>query len=97
MFYGRIPKIIVMAIVDSEAVSGVYAKSPFNFKLYNVKQLNLRIDGVLKPLLLLTPNFKTKMCTGEYMSLLEAMSILGKDAYLPFIYDKFLNECTFFS
>jgi len=85
-----------MAIVDSEAVSGVYAKSPFNFKSNNVKHLDLRIDRVSKPLLPLTPNFKTKLCTREYISLLETMSILGKDAYLPFSYDEFLNGYIFF-
>ena len=44
LFYGKLPKIIVMSMADSEAMSGVYAKSPFNFKPYNIKQLDLRID-----------------------------------------------------
>jgi len=97
LFYGRIPKIIVMAMVDSEAISGMYNKNPYNFKSSNVKYIDLRIDGVSKPILPLTPNFKTKMCTREYMNLLEAMGILGKDAYLPFCYEDFLNGYTFFA
>src|SRR5277367_3396957 len=60
LFYGRIPKILVMAMVENEAASGVYTKNPFNFKHYNVKHLDLRIDGVSKPVLPLTPDFKGK-------------------------------------
>jgi len=97
LFYGRIPKILVMAMVENEAASGVYAKNPFNFKHYNVKHLDLRIDGVSKPILPLTPDFKGKKCIREYMSLLESMNILGKDASLPFTYNEFLNGYTFFA
>src|SRR5277367_6830793 len=45
LFYGRIPKILVLAMVDNDAASGLYAKNPFNFKHFNVKHLDLRIDG----------------------------------------------------
>lgn len=97
LFYGRVPKLIIMAMCDNEALSGVYSKNPYNFQHYNVRHLDLRIDGMSKPILPLTPNFASKMCTREYMSLLESMSILGKDACLPFSYDDFLNGYTFFS
>src|SRR5438552_2440407 len=80
LFYGRVPKMIVMAMADNEAMSGVYNKNPFNFKHNDVKHLDLRISGTSKPLLpLMPPNFKGKSCLREYMSLLETMSILGKD------------------
>src|SRR5438093_12411324 len=36
LFYGRVPKIVVMCLADSEALSGSYTKSPFNFKHYNI-------------------------------------------------------------
>src|SRR5438552_14359449 len=80
LFYGRVPKMIVMAMVDNESMNGVYNKNPFNSKHNDVKHLDLRISGTSKPILPLTPNFKEKACPREYMSLLEAMSILGKDA-----------------
>jgi hypothetical protein len=84
LFYGRIPKILVMSMIDSEALNGVYGKSPFNFKHYNVKHVDLRMDGDSKPLLPLSPDFGARLCLREYNSLLENMNILGKDAYLPF-------------
>src|SRR6266853_3047940 len=85
-----------MAMVDNESLSGVYTENPYNFQHNHVKYLDLKIGGTSKPLLPLTPNFKGKLCIREYMSLLETMSILGKDAYLPFTYDEFLNVYTFF-
>ena len=97
LFYGKIPKILVMAMIDGEALSGVYGKSPFNFKHFNVKSIDLRLDGISNPILPLTPDFSSKLCLREYMSLLESMNILGKDAYLPFTYEEFLNGYTFFA
>src|SRR5277367_4849343 len=97
LFYGKVPKILVMTMIDNEALSGVYSKTPFNFKHFNVKFIDLRIDGVSKPVLPLTPDFAGKQCIREYMSLLESMSILGKDAHLPFTYEEFLNGYSFFA
>ena len=78
-------------------MGGVYNKKPFNFKHNDVKQLDLRISGTSKPLLLLAPNFEVKSCLREYLSLLKSMSILGKDACLPFTYDEYQNRYTFFA
>ena len=97
LFYGKVPKLLVMAMLDTEAASGVYNKNPFNFKHCFVKAIDLRIDGESKPILPLTPNFKTKQCTREYMSVLESMNILAQDACLPFTYAEFLNGYTFFA
>jgi hypothetical protein len=97
LFYGRVPKLIIMAMVDNEASGGVYGKNPFDFKHCNVKEVELRIDGEARPVLALKPDFKGKNCIREYNSLLESMGILGKDASLPFTYDEFLAGYTFFS
>ena len=98
LFYGRVPKIIIMSMLDSETVSGVYGKSLFYFKHNNIKHVELRVNGVPKPTLPLTPDFgKGKSCIREYVSLLEAMNIHAKDAYLPFGYEEFLNGYTFFA
>ena len=37
------------------------------------------------------------MCVGEYLSVLECMNILAKDACLPFSYEEYLNGYTFFA
>src|SRR5277367_4837888 len=97
LFYGKVPKILVMTIIENDALSGVYAKTPFNFKHVNVKFIHLRIDGVSKPVLPLTPDFAGKQCIRENMSLLESMIILRKDSHLPFTYEEFQNGYTFFA
>src|SRR5277367_3240055 len=97
LFYGRVPKMLVMTMVDNEELSDIYSKNPFNFKHFNVKHIDLRIDGVSKPILTLTPDFKGKKCIREYLSLLESMNILGKDASLPITYDDFISGYTFFA
>jgi len=95
LFYGKVPKILVMCMPDNVASSGTYTTNPYNFKHCNASSIDLRIDGESKPILPLTPNFKTKQCLREYMSVLESMNILGKDSFLPFTYDEFLNGYTF--
>ena len=55
-------------MVDSESLSESYIKTPFNCKRYNISGVDLRIDGVSKPILPLMPNFKNKLCIREYMS-----------------------------
>ena len=97
LFYGKVPKILVICMMDNTASSGVYSKNPYNFKHCDMSSIDLRIDGESKPILPLTPNFKTKLCIREYMSVLESMNILGKDSCLPFTYDEFLNGYTFFA
>ena len=37
LFYGRVPKLIVMAMIDNDSLSGVYSKNPYNFKHNDVK------------------------------------------------------------
>jgi hypothetical protein len=97
LFFGKVPKILVMCMLDNEALGGLYTKTPFNFKHCNVKEVDLRIDGTSKPILPLTPDFEGKKCLREYMSLLENMNILGKDAYLPFTYEEYMDGYTFFA
>src|SRR5271156_168054 len=97
LFYGRVPKILVMAMLNSDAANGGYGKSMFNFQHHNVKEVDLRINGVTKPTLPFKPSFVNKLCLREYMALLQAMNILGKDSHLPFTYEDFLNGYTFFA
>jgi hypothetical protein len=97
LFYGRVPKIIVMCMVDGDAISGAYAKNPFNFKNFNISSLDLKINGNSSPILPLTPKFKDKLCLREYMNLLESMNIMGKDSCLPITYNEYLSGYTFFT
>ena len=54
LFYGKMPKLLVMSMVDNVALNGVYGKNPFNFKHFGIKSIDLRVNGVSKPILPLT-------------------------------------------
>jgi hypothetical protein len=96
-FYGKVPKILVMGMLNSEAALGTYGKNPFNFQHHGIKEVDLRINGTSKPTLPFKPDFEGKLYLREYMALLEAMNILGKDTHLPITYEDFASGYTFFA
>lgn len=57
IFNGRIPKRIVMTMVDNDAYSGNYKKNPFNFKHNDLSFLGIYVDGEPLPGKPLQPNF----------------------------------------
>ncbi|XP_074648537.1 uncharacterized protein F54H12.2-like [Tubulanus polymorphus] len=46
VFVGKIPKAIVLALVDDDALSGNYKKNPFDFKDYSLNYIGVTIDNV---------------------------------------------------
>lgn len=42
---GRKPKRLIVGFVNSRAVAGNYSLSPFNFATYNLRQINVYVDG----------------------------------------------------
>lgn len=46
---GQIPTRIILGFLDSDSFSGSYAKSPFNFKHYNIEELYLQCHGDIYP------------------------------------------------
>jgi hypothetical protein len=44
MFLGQLPKRLVIACVDSDALNGTIGKNPFNFKHYKINFVALNVD-----------------------------------------------------
>ena len=42
---GRKPKRLIVGFVNSSAVAGDYTLNPFNFANYNLRQINVYVDG----------------------------------------------------
>ena len=95
LFYNRVPKMIVMAMLDNEALNGSYTKNPFNFKPFDVSMIDLKINGISKPQLPIKLS-KTGKNYRAYMSVYEALNIVGRDSYLPFTYDEWKAGYSFF-
>jgi hypothetical protein len=97
LFYGKVPKILLMCMIDSKAYNGDYKMNPYHYKHNKITFVDLRLDGESRPILPLKPDFVKKQCIREYASLLETMSIFGSDATLPITYTEFLSGYTFFA
>jgi hypothetical protein len=96
LFYGHIPKYIIMTMVSNSALNGHYTKNPFNFKHYNLKYVRLTKDKEPIPFEAFEPDFKTNNCLREYMSLFQSNGLLGKNCVLPINFDEFKNGYTNF-
>jgi len=46
---GQIPTRIIIGFLDSDSFAGTYAKSPFNFKHYDIEELYLQSHGEIYP------------------------------------------------
>jgi hypothetical protein len=45
MFLGQLPKRLVIACVDSDALNGTIGENPFDFKHYKINFAALNVDG----------------------------------------------------
>ena len=96
IFYGRVPKYMIMAMVPTAAFYGDCSTNPFNFKHYNIKLLQLTRDGEPVPYEPFKPNFATGNCLREYMSLYQSNNLLGKNTVLPISFEEFKTGYTHF-
>ena len=76
---GTLPRRIVFGLVDSEAFSGIYQKSPFNFEHFKLSTLSLRKNGEHVPFQELHLDFSKNCSLQGYMALLEGTSHLFRD------------------
>lgn len=66
---GQIPSRVIVGMVDSDAFAGTYAKSPFNFKSYNVQEMYLYHGGDTYPSTRYTTSFTSKDALVPWMNL----------------------------
>ena len=69
LFQGDVPTQLIVALVSSEAYSGSYKKSPFNFQGFDCNFLALYIDGQSYPCQPLQCNFGEKNYVDAYKTL----------------------------
>ncbi|XP_069057726.1 uncharacterized protein F54H12.2-like [Pleurodeles waltl] len=75
LFLGKLPKLIIIWLVDNTAFSGLYTSNPFNFKHYDINYAALVHNGAVIPAKKLTPSIGTSNFVREYLSL---VLIMGK-------------------
>ncbi|XP_035231361.1 uncharacterized protein F54H12.2-like [Stegodyphus dumicola] len=69
VFAGQMPKRLVLAFVDNEALNGTYKKSRFEFKHYHINFISVYMDGQPVPYQPLEPNFENNAFIRAYQSL----------------------------
>lgn len=109
IFLGRIPKRIVLGLVDTEAFNGSYTANPFNFKHHNLTQVGVYVDGEQiprKPLSLKFDNAGGQNAIAGFQSLFSGIGKLSQDAgnqisrgdygsgYTLFCFDLTPDQCT---
>ncbi|ELT89957.1 hypothetical protein CAPTEDRAFT_198372 [Capitella teleta] len=81
LFLGQRPKRLVIGLVDNDAFNGNAAKSPFNFKHYNMNYMAVYVDGTQVPTKPYNPDFDSNgRCMRSFLSLFHATGKLGLDA-----------------
>ena len=69
LFWGQLPTCIVVGFVDSNASNGNIAKSPFNFKNYDINFVCVYRDGTQIPLSPLQLDFNNNKFIRSYLRL----------------------------
>ena len=83
LFLGRIPKRLVLVLVDTEAFNGTYTSNPYNFKHHNLTQVGVYVDGEQiprKPLFLKFSEAGGQNFIAGFQSLFSGTGKLSQDA-----------------
>ena len=98
VFSSQLPTRLVIGLVDNDAFNGSYTKNPFNFKHYNLSNLNLYLDGQqshqIKPLEM---NFVEKQYITGYLSLFAGVEKLHRDEGNDITREEYANGFTLYA
>ena len=79
MFLGQLPKRLVIACVDSDALNGTIGENPFDFKRYKINFVALNVDGRQVPAKPLHPDFENNGYIRSYMGLYTSTGKMYQD------------------
>ena len=79
LYFGQLPKRLVIGCVDNDAFNGNYHKNPFNFKHYDINFVALDVHGQQVPGKPLQPNFEKDTYIKSYQTLFTALNKFGQD------------------
>ena len=79
LFTGQLPTRLVIGCVDNDSFNGRYAKNPYNFKNYDLRQLKVYLDGQQHSLIPIEPNFDANHYITAYSNLFAGTGKLLKD------------------
>ncbi|XP_060114518.1 uncharacterized protein F54H12.2-like [Heteronotia binoei] len=97
LFWGQLPKLLVIGLVDNKSFSGAHNKNPFNFKHHDINFFALYLDGEQVPKKPLQPDFEGGNFMREYMHLVQATGKHMKERSLLVNREKFAQGYMLFA
>jgi hypothetical protein len=83
IFLGEVPRLLIVAMVDSDAYRGTYHKNPYNFKHNDLSWISVKLDDEDVPFQAVKTKFtdEAPLYMQSYMNLLDAKSS-SKDGWI---------------
>ena len=79
LFPSEAPKLIMVAMVDNDAVNGTIKKNPFNFKHNELREIALRVNGVSHPGPPYRPDFSSYQFLRSYVDFMNVFGFYNTD------------------
>ena len=96
IFMSRLPKKLIIGLVENDAFNGKKNLDPFKFQHYNMRQLELQIDGENVAGTPMSLDFRAQKYMRAYDGLLHALNKSYTDSGLDISYAEFKNGFALF-
>ena len=96
LFTGRLPRRLVIGLIESAAFSGTINKNPFRFDPHELNYLCAYIDGVRYPNRALTPDFASGNYIEAYHTLFDGTGLRNDNQSLAITRDSYPKGYTLF-
>lgn len=98
IFLGKMPKFVVVAMVENAAFTGAFTKNPFNFQHFNVNFVGLYREGESIPYRhpYDSIDFANKRIVRPYMGMIQALEQFNRNDNNGITIDDYASGSTFF-
>lgn len=97
VFLGKMPRRIIIGMVETDSYHGKTDKNPFNFQHFDLAEICLYKDGIPYPRPLTKLDFRNKICAEAYHNFMTSMGAAYSD-FVPHITKKdYMNGYSLFS
>jgi len=98
IYIGSLPRKLVMGILENDAHSGSYTKSPFNFKNHNVNFIQVYLNGDPYPGRAYQPDYTQEIFSREFYSLYDNIDQNDGNVHpLDIEFSEFKTNCCFYA
>lgn len=89
LFVGKLPRRLVITLVESAAFNGDVKKSPFHFKTFDLSYLAAYVDGNRRPNKALEPDYENDRFLDCYQTLYDGTGMTNEDRSLSISRDNY--------